>query len=292
MSIPESVQRQGELADEIAKQQQDGTAAAVAEEQAPDGEQAPPPVTNEWEARYNVLQGKYNAEVPRLHGEVSSLRELVTELTKSINNQTAQAQAAPVQETIPESVDYIRKEMPALEDAMKYLINKEVQGLIEEKMKTVDTSINTLYQSNITTAQSMFQKNLSERVPNWEKLNTDPNFLAWLEQPDRYYGQKKLDLLRQASNSLNVNVTANFFEDYIKEKGGSPSTQNKKEKLVAPMANRSSGFVPSTDGVITTKDISKFYEDVSKGYYHGRDDERKKLEDSINAAVASGKVTR
>jgi hypothetical protein len=46
----------------------------------------PPPPAEDWEHKYRVLQGKYNSEVPRLSGQVSSLQAQLDELTAKMED--------------------------------------------------------------------------------------------------------------------------------------------------------------------------------------------------------------
>ena len=78
MAIPRAVQEQADKADEYLKalDNSDDSAsddAAVSEDTQEEHDDSPPPV--DWEHKFRVLQGKYDAEVPRLTQEIRQIKD-------------------------------------------------------------------------------------------------------------------------------------------------------------------------------------------------------------------------
>jgi uncharacterized protein involved in exopolysaccharide biosynthesis len=66
------------------KPKEDAEKAAKPREVKP-AEPKPEVVPEDFEQRYRTLRGKYDAEVPRLHQEVNTLRAEIAELTKKVS---------------------------------------------------------------------------------------------------------------------------------------------------------------------------------------------------------------
>jgi hypothetical protein len=59
---------------------------------------------------------------------------------------------------------------------------------------------------------------------------------------------------------------------------------------VAPGRSRSSPPAGQNQQTYTTADISKFYDDVRKGVFKGRDEEKNRLERDIFSAQQEGRI--
>lgn len=208
------------------------------------------PVPEEaWEKRYKVLQGKYNAEIPRLQGDlrsrdsrIASLESEVTTL-KGLMSSIAQrgASVAPVSAApsapAPAAGRLVKDEEVKsfgadLIDVMRRVAREEVNPhlsqlapvaqrvtQIEKQVKDVDSKV-------VLNDQEKFQTYLNTHVSNLNEMNTDEGFLTWLDQVDPYTGMKRQDLLDQAANALDGPRVVAFFTGYQNE-----------HAVVAPPAN-------------------------------------------------------
>ena len=106
MPLPKSVEEAGRKADELharAYKPQAPATPAPAPQANASGTPAPqpdPPVVEDaayWKNRFEVVQGKYNAEVPRLAEQVRGSKEVVEKLESRVNELTTRP-AAPAPE--------------------------------------------------------------------------------------------------------------------------------------------------------------------------------------------------
>jgi hypothetical protein len=268
---------------------------------APAPDPTPPPLPEEdFKSKYDTLSGKYNAEVPRLYGEVGDLKVKLAEALTVINDFKAKMAAPPPAAPAepPKGLTYLRKEMPELEEAINFLFEQRASELltkqIDTKLKETDTKINNLEDTTIKTAYGTFKKILSDKVPNWAVMNEDPGFLKWLEVVEPYSGMRKADLITIAHDNLDADRVATFFNDYLKSIGQTPTPPAPPAdpaKFVSPPKPSSAEPQPTNDkDFITTAEITQFYNDVALGRYKGRDEERKNNEAKINNALATGKI--
>lgn len=299
-ALPKNVRAQVERANALAKQYTESLTAPPSGEAAPEGAAPPagaeptatPPVAAEptatpptaapapvaqipqegWEQKYKVLQGKYNAEVPRLQKQTSeqgeAIRQLREQLTAtqnllaSLGEQRAAAPVAqPTQATPPARPSLIKDEERRefgddLIDVMRRVAREENAGLLPEidrrvapVARTVQQVVQATEQAGVRQAQSDRQTVLAllgSEVPNWLDLNADAGFLEWLDQKDPYAGAQRGELLKQAFEAHDGPRVVAFFKGYLKEHAvvtppaaATPPTapkapQRKLEQLVAP----------------------------------------------------------
>lgn len=253
---------------------------------------ATPPASNvtpipepDWKQKYNVLQGKYNAEVPRLQTTVrdqgEQLRNLQHQLTAtqgllaSLGEQRTAAPAQPTQATPPVRQKLVKDEEVSefgadLIDVARRIAREEIAASIPAEIdrrvapvaRTVQQVAQATEQAGVRQAQSDRQtvlNLLSAEVPNWLDLNADQGFLDWLDLRDPYAGKPRGELLKQAFEAHDGPRVVAFFKGYLNEHAvvtpppapapaaASTAPQRKLEQLVAP-GTQKSGTTSTQDG--------------------------------------------
>jgi hypothetical protein len=182
-------------------------------------ELTPPTEDAPWEHKYNVLQGKYNAEVPRLtrqvqeqDGQLSDIRQQLTNtqtILASLNQRTADpegevgAPATPPQRLVQD--DEITAFGADLHDFIKRTAVEAVAPKLQDGISSLDQRLSRA-ESVAQTAQAQATRVeeigvfdlLATDIPDWEVQNKDPLFLSWLEEVDPYTGAQRGQLLTQA----------------------------------------------------------------------------------------------
>jgi len=126
-----------------------------------------PPQEESWEHRFKVLQGKYNAEVPRFAHENKDLKSRL----QSLEDQLEEMKNAKPPELLvkPEEIEQygeglidvarrVAREELASKDAMIAKLRSEI-----DSVKSVQSHV----------VQDSFFRSLTEMVPDWEALNAD-----------------------------------------------------------------------------------------------------------------------
>lgn len=217
--------------------------ATPADPNAPPAAPAPAatPPQEGYEQKYKVLQGKYNAEVPRLQNQVRELTErsrnqdsemnLMRNLLASLN---AQRETAPVPaQATPPVHDKLVKDEEVREfgadliDVMRRVVREENASLLPEidrrvapVAQRVDQVAQAAQQVGARVARSDQQSVLAQlesAVPNWQEMNEDQGFLEWLDQVDPYSGHKRGALLQVAYKAHDGPRVVAFFSGYLKE---------------------------------------------------------------------------
>ncbi len=331
MAIPKQVQKQSEAVQELYKElneeevnenqeapQQEEQALEevptadsveeVAVESSGEHSEGSQEKSTNWQQKYKTLQGMYNAEVPQLKQMVQEQGAKINQfeqLIATINQQKQQQQQAPQPilsekevEEYGESIDIMRK------------VTKEETGNLLGEVSALKAQIAQMAQNTVPqvqqlanqvgdTQEQLFWSKLATVVPNWQELNEDENFQNWLLEVDPLTGMARQAYLEDAQRRYDVDRVAAFFTTWSDLNGNGSAqqvkstNQNELKQQVAPKKSRSAGATAPTGSKpsYSTADIAAFYDDIRKGKFKGREDERAKIERDIFAAQAEGRIT-
>lgn len=326
VKLPEQVKKQEKEADELLKkQQQEGKtdeelaaleeekgakeeeekrlADELAEKERIEAEEAERLKFEEgdpenWKHKYEVLKGKYDAEVPPLTNEVRRLRDHGNELGEIIG--TLQAEVEKLKTEKPtEKVDASSflnpEELEAIEDVIEpSILNKVVDGLLAERLKTIEQKVTGVQNTQFQTAEDVFWGKV-EQIENWETINTSPEFNAFLDLKAPYTNLTRRQILAGAQKRLDAATVIELFGDFVKtQKPTTPegTTTLGRQPRISPPAGSSGTGAGAGKKIWTRKQISEFYQDVHKGKYKGREKERKRIDSDIWQAQIDGRIKK
>lgn len=264
------------------------------------------PANDAAEQRYRTLQGMYNADTARLRAEKQELTSRVEQLEKLISSLSAQpAQAAPVQSKL-----ITDKDIEDYGDSIEVMrrVTKEETSLYQQKIADLENVIRNLQASVVPrveqvaqrqaqSAEQAFWSDLSAVVPEWRDINQSKDFHSWLLEVDPLTGVTRQSHLENAQRSLDARRVAAFFTAWQGLTGHRiaqeprDAAKSQLEKQVAPGRSRSAA-APAGDKPKTysPSEISKFFDDVRKGVYRGRETERDRIERDIFAAQRENRI--
>jgi hypothetical protein len=330
MAIPEQIRKQSEavakLYEDLNPTDEDQSsmgAEGVQSEQADGGsgnapelasaEQGHTGTTNEdqtAEQRYRTLQGMYNADTARLRAENSQMGQRVTQLEKLIASLSAPQQANTAQVAAAKLVT--DKDVEEYGDAIEVMrraareevlaAKTEIDALRREMSQfqtNVVPKVEGVVQRQALNAEQMFWSELSNEIPDWREINATQDFHNWLLEVDPLSGTNRQAYLDVAQNQLDARRVAGFFKTWQAQNSGTVAQSPRNvaasqlEKQIAPGRGRTSSSTTSgTDAkTYTRNDVAKFFDDVRKGMYKGREQERDRIERDIFAAQGAGRIT-
>jgi phage host-nuclease inhibitor protein Gam len=271
---------------------------------------APEPQGDAWEARYKVLQGKYNKEVPRLTRDLGELREQLGLMT----NQMRELTAAPKQynvdiESIAAEVPIHQEEVDEYGEELLDLMGRRALQAVLPEIRRIEARIEEIARNLVGVNSSVevnhhekFLQRLDTEHKAWRKLNTDEGFLDWLEELDPFTGVARKHLLEDAVKNKDAERALTFFRafegDDRKPAAAAPAAKRQQETAMARMAAPGQGrtasatSAPQEPELWTRSDIGRFYADVRKGVFRGREAEKDQIERSIIAAAAQNRVVQ
>lgn len=257
---------------------------------------------NTWERRYKTLQGMHNHNVADLKARLQQKDQSIASLTQRIEA----LEKAPATAPAPQSFD--QKDVETFGEDMLTMVNRVVAAQLAQTgaqvnshVADMDQRVQATAQEAAKTAQDLFLERLAVRVPDFRVVNEDEGFLEWLGEPDAIYGVPRQAALDNAASARDVDRVARIFETYkqlsnLAAQGAPAQSTTPKEdaslqKQIAPRAGPSN-TAPTAPSprVYAVGEIEKFYSDLARGRWVGREKEAQAEEAAINAAIAEGRV--
>ena len=326
VKIPDSVKRQSAQADAFYQQvqpapesqaapqsepQQDAPAPHVEPEpqaaQATHNEPEPQPgQTNvDWERKYHSVRGNLKTAEQRMKEQQDTLAALAEEnmrLQGIVQHPASQQQQPPKRLVTDKDVETFG---PEYIDLMQRAALEAAAPLIED-VKQQNQQLKAELGKQTMRA---FYSALDADLPDWRTINKDPAFLQWLRLPDIYAGRVRKDLLNEAVNAANAPRALAFFQGFLRE-GAATGQADVARTQPPPQAPRTPAMqldalaapgrakpapgntheAPASKPTYTRAQISKFYADVRRGLYAGRDAEKQRFEADIFSAQSEGRV--
>jgi hypothetical protein len=235
-----------------------------------------------WEQRFNVIQGKYNHEVPLLAQQVKQLMDEVKVLKQEKTDELADVSSEL--EFSPEDFEDYGDEFVKLAKAFK---------AVEARNKQLEQLAQTMQTSQAGRDGNTFKAEMTRLCPKWETINDNPNFITWLQEEEGISGRTRHYFLNEAHQALNAVKVANIFNKFVEE-SAIPEGKNKKpgnkNKEVSPNSAKVEGAPQGKEKVKYWKrsEIAKFYRDLSDDKIPAK--VAKKLEADIFLANQEGRI--
>lgn len=263
-----------------------------------------------WRSKFQTLEGKYRAEVPR---QASELREAASRIQR-LEQTLASMAATPAPAAQPGTTTLVSpEEVEEYGEDFVSMIRRVAQEEAGRAVQTVAPKIQQvegeLRKTRTQTAIDRVYAQLDSEVKNWREINRSEEFLAWLDQEDPFAGETRGGLLRQAFDQKDGPRVLTFFTGFLEQQRtiqpqpqAQPQTPPARtqpkitlDQLAGPRGgNAGNGAHAAEDQPIqpwTRRQIAAFYKDCQLGHYKNDPAKRDQIERSMNRAVAAGLVT-
>lgn len=261
------------------------------------------------EQRYRTLQGMYNADTARLRGELQQSNNRLAQLEQLLATLSSQPQQPASNE--PPAQLVTAKDVEEYGDSIDVMrrVSKEETARAERRLAELEQRINSLQtsvlprveqvaQRQAMSAEQTFWAELSAAVPDFRQTNDNREFQSWLLEVDPLTGLTRQTYLEDAQRNLDARRVASIFTTWRAISGHTAAQPNRAaaaselDRQVSPGRGRSSGSVPTvnTPKAYSPQEIAKFFDDVRKGVYRGREAERDQIERDIFAAARNKRV--
>lgn len=296
--IEEPIEESTEGQEPEAKAELDNSNDGTAEPQEPKVEE-PKKADDDaavWKQKYKTLQGMYDKEVPQLHSEVKTLTKELETLKKSL--ETKKEEAKQLQKLVTdEDVQNFGEDL--IEVQRK--VAREVAAEFEEKLEALKSENvelrNLLGTTDSRVSETSFEARLHRLVPDFQQLDSDPRWIAWLDEVDPVLRGPRRTIALQAYQSGDAEAVA-YYVDLFKqtiEPAAEPAKEQPQtkelERQIQPTRNASNATPTSQKGkTYTTADIQRMFQKAAKLGSSGRVEEAKKLEAEIDAAYMQRRV--
>lgn len=138
-------------------------------------------------------------------------------------------------------------------------------------------------------ANAIFLDRLSSVVPDYAEINLDPKFAEFIKGDDPVNGGTRLMHFKNAERSGNVMAVANYMKDFSTVS----STKDSLEDRIAPKGTVSAPIKTDSEQrtLIPQAEITKFYTDVAKGRYKGKQALVDQLTAKYDLAFLNGSIS-
>ncbi len=252
------------------------------------------------------------AELARLRAQMSSLQGMFQSTQAELRRmQEAAARPAPVV-VPPEAPPALLTEDERKEYGDGFLsvvvraASEKFEPMLRDMLRRIEkielgvtaakaTAASAAEQVAQTTEEKFFDR-VTALVPDWETVNTSPEFVSWLQGKAPYSKNTKQELLNEAADALDAERVAQFFTDYKASRAPAPAAStapaappvNPAEALISPSTSPSPAPNPSAQGQIWTEaDVAELYRRQQKKQISPADFTR--LEADMLRAVAEGR---
>jgi hypothetical protein len=249
-----------------------------------------------WKQKYKTLQGMYDKEVPQLHSKVKDMSTQLEELQASLKTKETVVKQA---EKLVTDDDVKNFGEDLIEVQRK--VAREVAAEFQTKLDTMQSENNELRELLGTTdsrvAESSFQNRLHRLVPDFDQLNDNPKWVAWLDEVDPVLRGPRRSVAQQAFATGDAEGVAHYVDMFRSSQveptpDEKPKQTQELERQIQPSRTASSSAKTSQTGKnYTNSQIEGMFKKAATLHGSGRFDEANKLEAEIDAAFTQGRVS-
>lgn len=322
MPLPKAIAQAAQDADQFISQNELGQAplvdpetgvpiaAATEPRQTPQAPAAPVNQEN-FEQKFRSLQGKYDAEMPVLRGQVSTYERInqnlsaqVAQLAEQVSNLSRQPAPAAVPATAAVTDKDVEQYGSELIELIKRVSGADAQAVASHLKGEINSLANAVSRDVVSVKQNLqqtdrvlYEQRLDAAVPNWRAINVDQGWLTWLNEYDAILGSVRQAALTDAYNKFDDVRTIAFLNAYLALTRSQPAATTPRDELarqVAPRTASSNAPAPqdnsNTGRIWTQQEIGTFYRELLQGKYKHSVPEADRIKKEIDEAVASGRV--
>jgi hypothetical protein len=250
-----------------------------------------------WEQKYKTLKGMYDAEVPRLHADLRELKAQVDSLRKASETKPVEPAkpAAPTKLVTDADVEAFGQDLIEVQRKVAREVASEFRGELDAMRAENEKLREQLTSTGTQVSEASFEQRLYRMVPDFEAVNADPKWIAWLNEVDPLLRAPRSSVAQQAFNRGDAEGVAHYVSMFKQTIAPVEQKADKTEELERQLQpNRGATSAPPTSQkgkVYTNADIEKMFRKAADLGTKGQTDAAKKLEAEIDAAFMEGRVT-
>lgn len=272
-------------------------------EATPVATEAVAPVESEekWEQRYKSLQGHFNAEVPKLHQQNKELTKQLENLKAELDQMKVKPQPvekAEEQRLVTDSdeetygADLIDLQRRVTREVMREFVNP-LKADLAERDKKISALEAMLGKTGGDLATLTFEQRLERGIPDFDKINNDPKWIAWLDEKDAFTGEARRGYAEYVYSQGDVEKLKQIV-DYYKQSTGPTEDRSQRQtelnRQVQPPKSASSTQVPPGQRIYSEQEASRLFNKVRDLNIAGKYDEAAKLEQELSTAYLENRV--
>ena len=176
-----------------------------------------------WKQRFKVTEGVLKAERERAQQQVASHRQQVSELQEQIR--TLQASPTAPAEAIDLSAYFTPEQIEAYgEEQCMVVATAADKAAKVSAQKAIDAAVAPLRQRQVQEDEdatlrdrNKFIHDLTKELPEWQEIDAQDAWKAWLAQIDDATGFERQAILTRHNTANNVAGVVKVFKNYLKD---------------------------------------------------------------------------
>jgi hypothetical protein len=223
-----------------------------------------------WEQKYKALQGKYNAEVPRLqqqladkstdNGESERYRSENSSLKSQLESVNAQLEAKG-QSSANTRDEYLDEEYG---EEFTNSIDKRIDAKTNSTNQQLKKMQETNQQNQIDMRKVALSGMLKAQGIDFEQVDSDPMFHQYLTKSEGNTRQQRQVFLNQNFMAGDLHATAAYYTEF-KAHERSSLKANPLDNHVDVSTNNGAPDAGDEPDIWTTDDMNRLYDDYTKG---------------------------
>ena len=218
-----------------------------------------------WEQKYKTLKGMYDAEVPRLHADLRDLKAQVDSLRKAAETKPVEPAkpAAPTKLVTDADVEAFGQDLIEVQRKVAREVASEFRGELDAMRAENEKLREQLTSTGTQVSEASFEQRLYRMVPDFEAVNADPKWIAWLNEVDPLLRAPRSSVAQQAFNQGDAEGVAHYVSMFKQTIAPVEQKADKTEELERQLQpNRGATSAPPTSQkgkVYTNADIEKMF---------------------------------
>ena len=297
------------MADELLNKQLNPEPELEAEPAPKEPDVKEAPELEKLQQKFNVLQGKYNAEVNDTRQTnqylVDKIRKL--ELANQEKDQMLESVKGQAGDAASQKVDlskYLSKEqMAKLEDEM----DPEVQGVLADLVRNISATttaaqseslkkdLDVLKDGQAKNSWESFLGRVYKAVPNLEEINVNQKFVDYMNSSGPGTGATRQAIMDNAASRLDSKAVIEIYNDFFDQQPTKANPNPKKDlrsqvdPVTKVIAQDRQQLIPASDKILTIAQVNDHYKQMAlaeaSGYTRGKYANKPELAKQVDAEI-------
>lgn len=278
--IPQRLRDEEAAAEALLKQPSELSQESQTTDEDVEQQQAPPESdAADWQHKYDVLRGKYDAELPRALDEARYWRDRAGQLQEQVDRLSAAHQASG-QATPVEGDD-------DLNDWLGEDGSKAVRQWMERQKADIEARVGRAESVAKQTAEGAFWSKVNQAFPDYGRMVQDPGLNQWLSESWPGVPVTRMQQAQQLAGALNADGFISLLRAY------NPANDGRRQPTMpspTPTRAAGSGTPPPAGKSLTPADMEAIGQRLRVMKSTGRHQEAAALEREFDAAVREGRI--
>ncbi|OUR99230.1 hypothetical protein A9Q81_11690 [Gammaproteobacteria bacterium 42_54_T18] len=260
----------------------------------------------DWEQRYNVLQGKYNKEVPDAIDSVRRVQQEKSELVIKVNGLNQQVSE------LTQALEAIKNPEPDHSEKIGTVrsdFGDEVADLLADSQKEIADLKGVIAESKKPEPEPAVQGDSQDEDPaakhsinhvmtrvggeeEFNRIDSDPDFNAYLNEIDPLYGTQRRNVMQSLFAKGDLETVSNYYISWNAQQKAALASADRREELIEP-ASLNGGEQAEVKKTYKQSEIPEIFTDLTHNPKYKTIEgqaEAEAIEQDLHLAMTEGRI--